>query len=202
MRLTANNSTTGAGAGRAQTTAGGRATPPAAATPEAGRFTQPVAVDVGLSRARPVPLGHTVAAGPLALRVFDVRGGKGAIDAVLAASSANDPPRDGVTYVMVRLAVRNDGDVPVSVSGNDFGLTGESGVVQRFLDVIPPDPPLAATLAPGAATDGWVVFAMPDNERGLLLLFDSVSIPGNWADRVLALESRAPSGATPAATPT
>ncbi|HEU0115560.1 MAG TPA: DUF4352 domain-containing protein, partial [Thermomicrobiales bacterium] len=177
------------------TSAPANATPPA--TPEAGRLTPPAAADVGLDRERPVPLGHTVAAGPLELRVFDVRRGRGAVEAVAAASPANDPPRDGVTYVIVRLAARNAGDAPVTIAGADFGLTGDSGVIQRFLDVIPPDPPLAATLPPGAATDGWVVFAMPQDERGLLLLFDSVSIPGNWADRVLALETQPRPGATP-----
>ncbi|HEU5434676.1 MAG TPA: DUF4352 domain-containing protein [Thermomicrobiales bacterium] len=187
----------GASAGAKRAIALANATP--AATSEAGRLTPPVAADIGLNRSRPVPLGHTVAAGPLEMRVFDVRSGRGAVAAVRAASPGNDPPRDGVTYVIVRLAVRNTGDAPVAISGNDFGLTGASGVVQRFLDVIPPDPPRAATVPPGAATDGWVVFAMPDGEQGLLLLFDSVSIPGNWADRVLALESQPRSGATPAA---
>lgn len=191
------NASAAAGATRARDVANA---PPA--TPGAGRLTPPVAADVGLSRNRPVPLGHTVAAGPLELRVFDVRSGRGAVEAVLAASDANDRPRDGVTYVIVRIAVRNAGDAPVAVSGNDFGLTGESGDIQRFLGVIPPDPPLAATLAPGATTNGWVVFAMPNDERGLLLLFDSVSIPGDWADRILALESQPrPGSATPVATP-
>ncbi len=176
------------------------ATPAPPASPEAGRFTPPVAADVGLSRSRPVPLGHTVTAGPLELRAFDVRSGRGAVETVLAASPANDPPRDGLTYVIVHLAARNVGDAPVTIAGADFGLTGDSGVIQRFLDVIPPDPALAATLPPGAAADGWVVFAMPTDERGLLLIFDSVSIPGDWADRILALQT-APRSAPPAATP-
>ena len=141
--------------------------------------------------AESVPLGQEAPAGPLRLRVLQVVVGPEAADLVAAASPTNEPTREGITYVLVNLRIRNAGTRPVHLDGNDFALTGASGVVRRFVGAQPPDPGLDGTLDPGATREGWVVLAAPVDERGLLLLFDSLTIPGNWADRVLALEEGA-----------
>ena len=149
----------------------------------------------------PVPLGQEAAAGPLRLRVLQVIVGPEAVDLVAAASPTNDPPREGITYVLAEVRVRNEGDRPLSIDGIDFALTGASGVVRRFVGAQPPDPTLDGTLDPGTTREGWVVLAAPVDERGLLLVFDSLTLPGNWADRVLALEEGAaiPALSVPAA---
>lgn len=155
----------------------------------------------GESRADPVPLGQEAVAGPLRITVSEVSSGPAAIDRVVAASPRNTPPGDGQTYVLAYVTVRNEGDAPIFVSNDDFGLTGSSGVIYRFLIAQPPEPALAATVDPGATAEGWLVFAAPDTETELLLVFDSLSLPGTWARRTLALVAGAgiPDAATPSA---
>ncbi len=154
------------------------------ATPIAG-------ATVGLSRADPVPLGETVVAGPVELQVRNVLIGPDAVAAVLGASATNEEPREGSTYVAVDISARNVGEQPLWLDNDDFALTGDAGLVSRFLGAQPPDPALDLSLAPGDATDGWLAFGMPSDETSLLLIFDSVQLGGTWADRVLALQDGA-----------
>lgn len=150
---------------------------PAASTP--GRQTEP---------GPPAPLGEETAAGPLRLSVGQVVAGPAAVDLVLAASPTNQPPREGVTYVLVELRVENTGDRPIDIDGGDFALVGGTGLPHRFLDVETPPPAIDGSLDPDAARTGWTAFAAPLDEAGLTLLYDSLSLPGAWADARLALE--------------
>lgn len=158
---------------------------------------------VGASRANPVPLGQEAAAGPLRISVGEVAAGQAAVDRVLGASSLNAAPRDGFTFVLAYVTVRNEGDGPIFVSNDDFGLTGSSGVIYRFLLAQPPAPALFATVDPGGMAEGWVGFEAPADETELMLVFDSLSLPGAWARQTLALVADAgiPDAATPSAAP-
>jgi hypothetical protein len=145
----------------------------------------------GLSRADPVPLGESVPAGPIELEVRDVLMGPDAVAAVLGASPSNVEPREGTTYAVVNLLARNTGNNSIQLDNDDFALTGDSGLVWRFLGARPPEPVLNVTLAPGESTEGWVAFGIPAEETSLLLVFDSLELEGTWADRVLALQDGA-----------
>src|SRR5918993_2585201 len=145
----------------------------------------------GLSRADPTPLGAVVQAGPVELQVLGVLSGPEAIDAVLAASPSNAEPRDGMTYIAVNLSARNTGSQPLWLDNDDFALTGDSGLVWRFLGARPPDPALDVTLNLGESTEGWVAFGIPLEESSLLLIFDSLEIGGPWADRMLGIQGGA-----------
>jgi hypothetical protein len=153
--------------------------------------TPTVASSIGLTRADPVPLGEPVQTGPVELQVLDVLSGPEAVASVLAASATNVEPRDGITYVAVNLSARNTGSQPLWLDNDDFAVTGDSGLVWRFLGAQPPDPALDVTLNPGASSEGWVVFGIPTEESSLLLIFDSVELGGAWADRVMALQDGA-----------
>jgi hypothetical protein len=146
---------------------------------------------VGISRAAPVPYGEEAAAGPLRLQVLQVEMGQEATDRVVAANPNNDPPREGITYVLVDLRVRNEGAQPLPVDGGDFALTGSSGIVRRFAGADAPDPALHGTVEHGATLEGWVVLTAPVEEQNLLLIFDSLTLAGNWADRIFALQEGA-----------
>jgi hypothetical protein len=162
-----------------------------ALTVAAQEATPAAAPALGLSRAEPVPIGDVVQAGPVALQVQDVLIGPDAVASVLAASPNNVEPIDGSTYVAVNLTARNTGNDPLWLDNDDFAITGDSGLVRRFLGAQPPDPALDVTLAPGASATGWVAFGVPVDEGSLLLLFDSPELEGTWADRVLALQDGA-----------
>ncbi len=153
--------------------------------------TPTIAPASGLSRAEPVPLGQSVVAGPIELQVQDVLIGPDAAAAVLAASPSNVEPRDGTTYVAVNVSARNTGTAPLWISNDDFALTGDSGLVYRFLGAQPPDPALDVMLDSGESAAGWVAFGAPVEESSLLMVFDCIELGGTWADRVLAIQDGA-----------
>ena len=155
----------------------------------------------GDGRDEPVPLGEAAQAGPLRMRVVEALTGDEATALVTDASDQNGPPREGATYVAVRLGVENTGAAPVRLDTGDFVVTGPSGFVRRFVGAAPPDPAIDAVVEPGASHEGWVVLGAPADEPGLLLVFDSLVLDGDWADRVFALTDGAavPPVATPAA---
>ena len=157
----------------------------------------------GDSRAEPVPLGETAAAGPWRLTILEVVGGADATARVTAARALNGAPREGFDYVLVRVRAENGGDRALTIDGDDFGLTGATGLVRRFAGAIAPDPALGATVGPGEATEGWVVFGAPSDETSLLLIYDPLRIPGNWADGLFALapDAAIPAAAAPVAAP-
>ena len=130
-------------------------------------------------------------AGPVVLQVLEARIGAEAVASVLSASPTNVEPREGFTYVAVNLSARNTGSLPLSLDNDDFAVTGDSGLVWRFLGARSPDPALNVTLNPGESSEGWVTFGVPGDEGSLLLIFDSLEIGGSWADRVLALQEGA-----------
>lgn len=136
-------------------------------------------------------------AGPLRLSIAEMLRGDEAVAAVLAADGSNQPPRDGLTYLLLRLEIGNRGDRPVVVDPGDFAVVGAAGNPARFLGVAPPDPPLGGVLDAGAAADGWLAFAVPIDEPGQTLLFDSLTLPGTWADARLPLDPAADAGPTP-----
>ncbi|MCC6314479.1 MAG: DUF4352 domain-containing protein [Thermomicrobiales bacterium] len=143
---------------------------------------------IGTTRANPVPLGEEVGAGPVALTVLEVVVGEAATADLLEASATNSPPRDGVVFVLARVSARNTGPTPLPISDDDFALTGNSGLVRRFLGAQPPEPALTGALEPGQTREGWLALSAPADETDLLLIFDSLALPGNWAVRYLALE--------------
>ena len=153
--------------------------------------TPAVVSSIGLTRANPVPLGRTVQAGPVELQVLDVLSGPEAVASVLAVSPTNVEPRDESTYVAINLSARNTGSQPLSLDNDDFAVTGDSGLVSRFLGVQPPDPALDVTLNPGESSAGWVAFGVPAAEGSLLLIFDCLELGGSWADRVMAIQDGA-----------
>lgn len=155
----------------------------------------------GASRNDPVPLGQAAIAGPLRITVSDVSSGPAAVERVLATTPSNPAPRQDHTFVLAYVTVGNEGETPVFVSNDDFGLTGSSGIVHRFLIAEPPAPALFATIDPGASAEGWLVFEAPIAETEPLLVFDSLSFPGTWARQTLTLLAGAsiPDATTPAA---
>ncbi len=145
----------------------------------------------GDSRVEPAPLNQEIQAGPWLLTVLEVVTDDQATEQVTAASEFNESPADGFTYVVVRLRATNGGEGPLVIDGNDFAFTGSSGLVRRFVGAIPPDPALDGTVGPGETKEGWVVGGALSDEQNLLLLYDSVTLTGNWADRVFALQEGA-----------
>ncbi|MGH2532210.1 MAG: DUF4352 domain-containing protein [Thermomicrobiales bacterium] len=146
---------------------------------------------VGEDRTDPAPIGEAIEAGPWRLTALEVVTGQDATDRVTAASELNEPPGGGFAYVLVNVRAENTADRALAIDGNDFAITGASGNVWRFVIATPPDPALDGAVEPGGSIEGWLVFEAPADETSLLLVYDSVTLTGNWADRVFALEDGA-----------
>lgn len=145
----------------------------------------------GDSRVEPAPLNQEVQAGPWKLTVLEVVTGEQATQLVTTANESNEAPADGFTYVTIRLRAVNGDNHALTIDGNDFAVTGASGLVRRFVGVVPPDPALDGTVGPGETKEGWIVGGAASDDQSLLLLYDSVTLTGNWADRIFALQDGA-----------
>jgi hypothetical protein len=142
---------------------------------------------VGASRANPAAVNAETVAGPWKMTVLQVQTGSDAAAAVTAASQFNVAPADGSAYVVVKIRVQNASNRDYDIEPDDFGVTGSSGVLSRFSQQIPPDPALHGTVKTGETLEGSIVAEVPVDETNLLLVYDSLSITGNWSDCVFAL---------------
>lgn len=146
-----------------------------------------VAQAQGVALTAPTPLQTEATAGPWRMTVQEVVTGDDAVSRVTGASPSNVPPPNGSTYVIARVTVINAGAEPYRIHSDDFATVDGSGKVFRFTGAVAPDPALDGTVAPGDSLDGWIVVGTTAGESDLVLLYDSTSITGDWADAVFAL---------------
>jgi hypothetical protein len=150
------------------------------ATPAAGSA-------IGGSRVSPSPSDQPVTAGPWTLTISEVLTGDNAAAKVAEASAENPGPGDGRQYIAVHLSAANTSNQAYEINESDFGVTGDDGLVYQFDTATPPDPALDGSVDPGASIDGWVVSAVPANDGNLILVYNSTTIDGDWADALIAL---------------
>ena len=94
---------------------------------------------------------------------------------VLAANRYNDPPKEGNRFFMVRVEVTNPSDAlqSVDIDKYDFEFIGDNRVVYTQFDNdcgIAPDE-LDTEIFPGGRNEGNVCFELPQEERGLILIY-------------------------------
>lgn len=137
-----------------------------------------------------VPYGQVGTAGPWQMQVTGVQTGDEAVAAVTAASPSNVPPAEGDQFVVVKLSVTNTGDRPHRLDAADFGLAGV-GWTRRAGGLVAPDPALTGVVEPGATLSGHVALTGPADASALVLLYDSITLSGTWADAAFALSDGA-----------
>jgi hypothetical protein len=149
--------------------------------------------DLGIDPEAPAGIGE-MTSGPLwQIELVEVVRGPDAFDAVMAASEFNDPPGDGMEYLLLLVDLRNVGstDEPTAMTGFSFSLFAAAGTELEMPFITIPSPGIDVELFPGGRHRGWVAFAVPVGARGLLLavdptFFSRVSGPGS-ADRYFAI---------------
>lgn len=154
------------------------------------------------SRINPIPLKSEGEAGPWLVTVKQVMTGDKANEKVLGESAANTAPPDGFTWVAIRIEMKNVSEMTFEIEAEDFGITDTTGILRRFPVVVAPDPALDGVVKGGSQMSGWVALLSPSDATDRMLVYDSVSIPGTWADRVFSLDADAesvPDVAQPAA---
>lgn len=143
--------------------------------------------DLGISPDQPVPFGQTATGEDWQLMVLDVVKGDHAWEQILETNQFNDPPEAGMEYIMVKLNARYIGlnDEGDDISYSPFSIFANSGNEFKHASVVEPEPDLDYNLYPGGEADGWIVLAVPEKAKNLLLFFSPDSSGAN--DRYLSL---------------
>lgn len=130
----------------------------------------------------PTAVGEAVTAGPWSMTVQLVLTGD-----ETGASERNGAPPDGFRYVAAEIAVENRSGQPLTISAADFALADSTGYLRRTLAIFPPGQPLEGTVASGEALTGWVLGIAATDVGNLVLIYDSATIGGDWADHAFDL---------------
>jgi hypothetical protein len=132
------------------------------------------------------------------MTVQEVQTGDAANSLVTSASPANQALPEGLSYVAARVTATNAGSTAERLENADFAVVDTTGIAHLAGAATAPDPALDGIVEPGASLEGWVVGAATSDAPGLILLYDSATLTGDWADAAFALTDGA--ALTPAAT--
>jgi hypothetical protein len=162
-------------------------------TPSEEEAAEAIPTEEGLSRSNPVPFGELYSAANWDLQVLDVIRGDEAWQMIGQANQFNEPPQDGMEYVLVKIkAASTAADSEEHSIGNwDFNLTGSQLIQYDPGEVVAPDPVLDATLYAGGEAEGWVAFAVGQDEDNLILVFDEMASWDEDRFRFFAIEEGA-----------
>ena len=88
----------------------------------------------------------------------------------------NDPPEEGMEYVIIKARVRYIGteDETMNMNAFDFQTTGSEGVLYGVPAVVDPRPVLDVSLYPGGEYEGWMVMQVGEDEGNIVLIFDAM----------------------------
>jgi len=147
---------------------------------------------VGLSRAEPAEVGTMIFEAPWEFQVREVIRGDDAYDMLLEANEFNEPPPEGLEYMLLRVHVRNldTQEEAQEIDGSMFHVTGDNNVLYRYPYVVEPEPELEARLYPGGEWIGWLAFEIGLGEKNPILAFGDTFELGEDG-RFVALEEGA-----------
>ncbi len=128
----------------------------------------------GLGRDNPYPVGELIQAPNWDLQILEVLRGEEAWQMVYEANEYNEPPAEGMEYVLLKIFARSTyaNDEEHEITYSDFKLTGDRYMRYFSAYVVDPEPALDALLFPGGETEGWITFPVGVGEGNLVLIFD------------------------------
>lgn len=130
--------------------------------------------------ASPAAIGTDVTVGPLTLRVEEAITADGTTT-VANTNGQNDDPPAGLSYVLARVTVANNGERVFAISASDFPVASTDGVLRRCPSIALPDPALDIALAPGETFTGWTG-GLANDVSNVVLIFDpAISIGTRYA---------------------
>ena len=150
-------------------------------------------VSVGLAQDSAVisPPGEAVSAGPWQMTVIEILTGRDAAALAAGASAANPDPAEGMQYIAAQIQVQNNSGQAFMIGPEDFAVVGSSGIVRRSAGISAPSPELDGLVPPGESLEGWVLSSAEVDASDLVLLYDSTTISGTWADHAFAISDGA-----------
>jgi hypothetical protein len=148
------------------------------------------ATDLGTKRSEPAAFGETVTTRDFEVQVMGVIRGEEAYERIEAANMFNDPPDEGMEYILVKIWVRYVGkqDKYENISKSDFKTTGSKNVVYDVVYVVSPEPKLDIDLFPGGVYEGWVPVQVEIGETGIMLIYEPLFDWGTANRRYIYLE--------------
>jgi hypothetical protein len=130
--------------------------------------------DLGADRSAPAPFGEAIMTDDWKVNFLEVFRGAEAWTMVQQANQFNDPPPQGMEYVVVKVRVQNIGteDLPQTIDGYYFDSTGSANVLYDLPSVVAPEPSLDIALFPGGEFEGWVTLQVAQGETNVMAVFE------------------------------
>ncbi len=130
--------------------------------------------------AAPVPTGTDVTVGPLTLRVEEAIVADGTAT-VANTNSQNNPPPDGLSYVLAKVTAVNNGQQVCTFAVSDFPVGSTDGILRRCPSIEVPDPPFNVALKPGETYTGWTGGLVNDVSTAVLLFDPAIPVGPRYA---------------------
>jgi hypothetical protein len=155
----------------------------------------PTTPPIGLSRSNPYPSSELVSVPNWDVKVIEMIRGDDAWTAIQAANMFNDPPPNGMEYILVKLNVKckySDSETH-SISGCDFDVTGDRLIKYTCGSslIVEPDPILDAELYTDGEAEGWAGYLVGAEEGNLILIVDEMFSFSDEDMRFIALDEAA-----------
>ncbi len=122
---------------------------------------------IGSDPREPALVGQVVTTENWQFSILEVYFGDEAWERVLEANQFNDPPENGMVYVLIKLRLRyigveEAGELVGSYS-NLFTLIDDNNKQYDMPSVVKPEPELNGRLFPGGTLEGWMVLQAPES---------------------------------------
>ncbi len=130
---------------------------------------------LGTDLSQPAPPGQTTTSDNWQVTLLAVTRGEAAWQAIYETNQFNDPPLEGMEYLLLRVRVRYIGakEQGQSLTDRAFFLTDRGGKTYPRPVVVQPPPDLLARLFPGGETEGIIVHLAEAQRKNLVLVFES-----------------------------
>lgn len=116
----------------------------------------------------------------MTITLLEVISGDEAWELIKAANQFNDPPGEGMQYIMAKFSVTYHTDIggedrPLELNSVNFSYSTSSYRIEDLPRVVEPDPAFDIELYEGATGEGWVVFlANADEESPKAVFLDAL----------------------------
>jgi hypothetical protein len=146
-----------------------------------------------MGRDNPYPVNEFVQAPNWDFQVMEELRGEEAWQTLFEADEFNDPPPEGMEYLMLNIYAIStyEDNEPHSIDSFDFNVIGDHHILYDTPFVWNPEPEFGAELYTGGETEGWATYLVGNGEGNLILILDEWA---NFEDdryRYLALDEGA-----------
>jgi hypothetical protein len=146
--------------------------------------------DIGKEMNNPALLSEKIVTEEWEISILEVVYGDEALNMVMEANQFNDPPEDGMEYIIVNIYARNISSTEDSnnIDWTYFNITGNANIKYEHPSIVSPEPRLNIDLYPGGVTEGWIVLQAGIDEENLIIIFDPIFDFSGKNKRFISLE--------------